>query len=106
MTSQKASENEQSEVPNVDVNSELDNAIIRRSIHNLRSSFQWLRRIIVLIVLFFLIGGLLYNLFASTEKDIPESVFRKLYSILESQTNPLILPISDPCLANHSYTGN
>ena len=58
---------------------------------------EWLRIIIVCGVAIGIVCIVVYNFFASAEKDIPDEVMKKLYKFLEVQaTGPNIGAISQP----------
>ena len=58
---------------------------------------EWMRIIFLVVLFIFLFAGIVYNLFAPSEKDIPEEVFKRLYSFLQAHAadSPKLLPLSD-----------
>ena len=51
----------------------------------IKECLEWVRLIVVSTIAGLIIVGLIYNFFASTEKDIPEEVFQKLYKFMQVQ---------------------
>ena len=49
----------------------------------IKECLEWVRLIVVSTIAGLIIVGLIYNFFASTEKDIPEEVFQKLYKFMQ-----------------------
>lgn len=69
-------------------------------------TFDWVRIGIFSSVLLILLIGLIYNLFATSEKDIPDEVFDKLYKVLQSQSNYIFAPISESPTHNTESVNN
>ena len=59
---------------------------------------EWIKNFIILIVFIAIVIGTIYNIFATSEKDIPEEVFERLYKLIITQNNlmPTIGKITDP----------
>ncbi len=51
----------------------------------IKECLEWVRLIVVSTIAGLIVVGLIYNFFASTEKDIPEEVFQKLYKFMQVQ---------------------
>ncbi len=51
----------------------------------IKESLEWIRLIVVCGVAGCLILGVIYNLFASAEKDIPDEVFSKMYKFMQAE---------------------
>ena len=51
----------------------------------IKESMEWIRLIIVCGVAGCLILGVIYNFFASAEKDIPDEVFSKMYKFMQAE---------------------
>ena len=49
----------------------------------IKESLEWIRLIVVCGVAGCLILGVIYNFFASAEKDIPDEVFSKMYKFMQ-----------------------
>ena len=81
------------EPPNIQVH--LDKLkILKKAI---KECLEWVRLAVLTFAAGAIIIGLVYNFFATTEKDIPEAVFQKLYKFMEGQaaaqgTSPPIEP--------------
>ncbi len=52
---------------------------------NLKEWLEWIRLIVLSLVGLMIIVVLVYNLFASSEKDVPDAVIEKLYKIIQAQ---------------------
>ena len=52
---------------------------------NLKDWLEWIRLIVLSLVGLVIIVVLVYNMFASSEKDVPDAVIEKLYKIIQSQ---------------------
>ena len=63
----------------------------------IKESLEWIRLIIVCGVAGCLILGVIYNFFASAEKDIPDEVFSKMYKFMqvEAGESPNIPSLND-----------
>ncbi len=53
---------------------------------NFKDWLEWIRLVILSLVGLVIIIVLVYNMFASSEKDVPDAVIEKLYKIIQSQT--------------------
>ena len=53
---------------------------------NLKEWLEWIRLIVLSLVGLVIIIVLVYNMFARSEKDVPDTVIEKLYKIIQSQT--------------------
>ena len=51
----------------------------------IKECLEWVRLAVLTFAAGALIIGIVYNFFASTEKDIPDAVFQKLYKFMEVQ---------------------
>ena len=51
----------------------------------IKECLEWVRLIVLSTIAVLIVVGLIYNFFASTEKDIPEEVFQKLYKFMQVQ---------------------
>ena len=60
----------------------------------IKECLEWVRLIVLSTIAGLIIVGLIYNVFASTEKDIPEEVFQKLYKFMQFQ---------EPSRSHHFY---
>ena len=49
----------------------------------IKECLEWVRLIVVSTIAGLIVVGLIYNFFASTEKDIPEAVFQKVYKFMQ-----------------------
>ena len=52
---------------------------------NFKDWLEWIRLVILSLVGLVIIIVLVYNMFASSEKDVPDAVIEKLYKIIQSQ---------------------
>ena len=69
------------EHPNIQVH--LDKLkILKRGI---KEFLEWVRLVVLCFAAGAVIIGVVYNFFATSEKDIPEAVFQKLYKFMEVQ---------------------
>ena len=74
----------------------------------IKECLEWVRLIVVSTIAGLIIVGLIYNFFASTEKDIPEEVFQKLYKFMQVQgaehlpTFPIEIPQSEWLMTNET----
>lgn len=78
----------------------------RRTGFRFQFNFDWIRLGIFSSILTILLLGLIYNLFATSERDIPDEVFEKLYSLLKSQSSYMFAPLSDHPTATAIQTHN
>ena len=93
------------EPPREEERQELDGSAkskIASGMHFIGSSVETIRTVLISIVLIFLFLGFIYNLFASSEKDIPEDVFRRLFKFIEAQSSAPLISLQDPCLDNRN----
>jgi len=62
----------------------------------LKEALEWIRIVIVCGIAACLILGVIYNFFASAEKDIPDEVFSKMYKFMQAEAaeSPNIQPLS------------
>ena len=51
----------------------------------IKECFEWVRLAVLCFAAGAIIIGVVYNFFATSEKDIPEAVFQKLYKFMEVQ---------------------
>ena len=51
----------------------------------IKESLEWVRLAVLTFAAGAIIIGIVYNFFASSEKDIPDAVFQKLYKFMEVQ---------------------
>ena len=74
----------------------------------IKEFLEWVRLIVISTIAGFFIVGLIYNFFASREKDIPEEVFHKLYKFMHVQgaehlpTFPIGSPKSEWLMTNET----
>ncbi len=74
----------------------------------IKECLEWVRLIVVSTIAGLIIVGLIYNFFASTEKDIPEEVFQKLCKFMQFQgaehypTFPIEIPNSEWLMTNET----
>ena len=57
---------------------------IKRFQKNFKETLEWTRLIILSLVGLVIIIVLIYNMFASNEKDVPDAVIEKLYKIMQA----------------------
>ena len=61
----------------------------------LKGFFESIRIFLILAIIIFILTGLIYNIFATSEKDLSPEYFKGLLEILKDQATPKLLPLTE-----------